>query len=463
MQLQTLPTLPLRRFLCVASTMVVLSIGLCATSLAQTENVLYSFTGSSDGSVPNAGLTPDGAGNYYGTATEGGSYAGTQCQYDGCGVVFELSPNGSGGWTQTILYAFTGGTDGGSPAGNVTFDSHGNLYGTTTGGGVNGTYCNSEAPAGCGVVYELSPASSGPWTESVLYSFQGNNDGWYSESPLTFDSAGNLYGTAPIGGPVKECNNGFGCGEVFKLTPNGSGGWQYSVVHFFTNGKDGARPESGVVVDSSGNIFTTTAEGGTDNFGTLVEFLPNSSGGYAIRLLYTFPGGRGGAYPTGGLMLDSSGNLYGTAQGGGFTEGPCKSSGGCGLVFKETRQAGGGFKASVLYTFLGRADGSIPASALIMDPSGNLYGTTFGSPTGVGNCAFPCGEIYKLAPNGTGGWTQSVYYAFLGAAGGGILNNGNTLTLDASGNIFGTTSGDGISNGLDACGNGCGVAYEITP
>jgi uncharacterized repeat protein (TIGR03803 family) len=462
MQLQNLFTLS-RSILSVASIL----IGLCATSLAQTETVLYSFTGSSDGSVPNAGLVADSAGNYYGTAFSGGSFVGAGCAFDGCGVVYRLSPNGSGGWTQTVLYTFTGGTDGGDPGGTLAIDSHGNLYGTTIFGGVNGATCTSEPP-GCGVVFELSPSSSVPWTETVLYSFLGGNDGFVSESPITLDSAGNLYGTTSLGGPVKACNNGYGCGEVFKLTPNGTGGWTYSVVHFFTNGKDGGRPQSGVVVDSAGDIFTTTEQGGgstacgSSGCGTLVEFVPHGSA-YTIRLLYAFPGGRGGSSPVGGLMLDSSGNVYGTAEGGGDLLGPCKSSGGCGLVFKETRGSAGGFRASVLYTFTGHADGSIPISALIMDPTGNLYGTTFGSPTGVGDCGFPCGEIYKLAPNGVGAWTQSVYYAFLGGSTGGILNPGNGLIMDASGNIFGTTSGDGVTNGNDDCGNGCGIAYEIAP
>jgi uncharacterized repeat protein (TIGR03803 family) len=302
----------------------------------------------------------------------------------------------------------------------------------------------------------------------VLYSFVGGDDGWASNAPLTFDAAGNLYGTTSLGGPVKACNDSAGCGEVFKLTPNGSGGWHYAVVYSFKDAKDGGRPYSGVVVNDAGDIFTTTIEGGSGtacggNCGTLVEFVPNGAGGYTPRLVHSFTCGRDGGVPEGGLTLDTSGNIYGTALIGGFLGGNCRSRGGCGLVFKLSPRTGGGFVPSLLYTFLGGADGYNPVSALTLDSRGNLYGTTFGSPTGVGDCGFPCGSIYKLSPNGTGGYTQSTVYAFLGGASGGIMNWENGVTLDASGNIFGTTVGDGISNGLLACGNGCGLAYKIAP
>jgi hypothetical protein len=450
----------------VAFTLIAFALGLPGRSLAQTETVTYSFTGAADGAVPSSSLVADSSGNYYGTTFSGGSYAGAACQFYGCGTVFELSPNHSGDWTETTIYTFTGGTDGAEPAAALVFDALGNLYGTTTQGGIIGS-C-SDAGQGCGVVFELSPSSSGGWTESLLYSFVGGNDGWYSEAPLTFDSAGNLYGTTSLGGPVKACNNSFGCGEVFKLTPNGFGGWQYSVVYSFKNGKDGGRPYSGVVVDSAGDIFTTTIQGGSGTkcgggCGTLVEFTPNGAGGYMPHMIHSFSGGRDGGVPEGGLMLDASGNIYGTALIGGFLGGSCRTMGGCGLVFKLSPRSGGGFVPAFLYTFLGGADGYNPVSVLTMDTAGNLYGAAYGSPTGVGDCGFQCGSIYKLAPNGIGGYTQSVAYAFPGGANGGILNFLNGLTLDASGNIFGTTTGDGIFNSLLACANGCGVAYKITP
>lgn len=467
MRIHSILRLGLRRLASVALTLITLNLALCAVSMAQTETLMYSFTGASDGAEPNAGLVADSAGNYYGSAFWGGSYNSTNgCQYYGCGVIFKLSPDGLGGWTQTVIYTFTGGADGGSPVSPLIFDAIGNLYGTTWQGGTGATNC-PDLPVGCGVVFKLSPTSSGPWTESVLYSFKGGNDGMNSAAPVTFDAAGNLYGTAPLGGPTKQCADGIGCGEVFKLNPNGSGGWTYSVIHFFTNGKDGGRPDAAVLVNASGDIFATTTTGGggagcgQGGCGTAIEFLPNGSGGYTGKLLHAFSGGRDGSIPEAGLIADAAGNLYGAALEGGSKQGFCKSVTGCGLVYELSPQSGGNYKPSILYTFRGGADGYTPRYALTFDAEGNLYGETDGSPAGGPDCGFPCGAIYKLTPNGTGGWTQSVVYSFQGGAEG--YGPASSVVLDAAGNIFGTTYGGGVNNGLNACGNGCGVAYEITP
>lgn len=465
MRVQPLLYPALRRLALVALTATALSLSLTTAASAQTETVMYSFTGASDGSVPNANMIADSAGNYYGTAFWGGSYNSTYgCQYYGCGTVFELSPNGLGGWTYNVIYTFTGGADGGDPAGALVFDGSGNLYGTTYQGGVPSSDCQS-LPVGCGVVFELSPSGSGPWTQKTLYSFLGGNDGEFSEAALVFDGAGNLYGTTPLGGAKKECNI-YGCGELFKLAPNGSGGWTYSIIHSFSNGKDGGRPESAPTLDSAGDIFVTTTQGGgatacgEGGCGTIVEFIPNGSGGYTGKLLHAFQGGREGQTPEAGLVLDASGNLYGAALEGGYEQGSCKTVTGCGLIY-QLSPVTGGYKATIIYTFLGRADGYAPVSTLTLDSSGNLYGTSYGGPAGVGDCGFPCGAIYKLT-HGTGGsWTQSVVYAFTGGAGGDIMQAG--VTLNAAGDIFGTTVGGGVENGTNACGNGCGVAYEMVP
>lgn len=179
------------------------------------------------------------------------------------------------------------------------------------------------------------------------------------------------------------------------------------------------------------------------------------------KLIHNFTDGRDGAIPEGRLTMDSSGNLYGAALEGGYKQGVCKSASGCGVVYKFSPVAGH-YQPSILYTFLGGTDGSSPLSPVTMDSSGNLYGIVFTGPAGVGDCGFPCGAVYKLTPNGIGGWTESTVYAFLGGAGGGIMNTGG-VTLDGSGHVFGTTTGDGVINGLNACANGCGVTYEITP
>lgn len=222
-----------------------------------TENVLYTFAGGSDGAGPSGSLIFDSKGNLYSVAL-----GGTK----GYGVAFQLSPpsGGSGPWTQTVLYAFTGGSDGAYPYASLLFDSTGNLYSTTSGGGdVSGSNCGT---SGCGVVFRLSPPSggTGPWTENVLYSFTGGSDGkgkgnpsgYSSNGGPIFDPGGNLYATA--GGGAK------GYGVAFELTPpsGGTGSWSETVLYTFTDGNDGGYPNAGLVLDSNGNFFGTTFIGG---------------------------------------------------------------------------------------------------------------------------------------------------------------------------------------------------------
>jgi hypothetical protein len=461
--------LPVQRRFSAAIFTLTAFFALCASSPAQTETPIYSFTGGSDGASPSTTLLPDSSGNYYGTTFSGGSYAGSPCSFFGCGVVFKLSPNGSGGFTESVIYSFTGGTDGAGPAAGLVFDSHGNLFGTALGGGLNTSSCSFFTAPGCGVVFKLSPNGSGGWTESVIYSFKGNNDGFDVESPLAFDSAGNMYGTAALGGPKKNCS-GYGCGEIFKLSPNSSGGWTYSVVHYFINVPDGGRPYSGVVIDHAGNIFANTTQGGNLNdcasqgCGTLVEVSPNGTG-YRFRVLHTFTGLADGNFAPGGLFIDASGVIYSSMQSGGHRSGVCRSIGGCGVIFKATPNATGGYTPGVAYTFTGGADGYAPVSALVADSSGNLYGAAEGKPTGGSNqCAGgSCGFVYKLTPASGGSFTESVIYAFTGGTDGGVPSYPAAVTFDASGNIFGAAQEYGIPNGCSTFANGCGVAYEIKP
>lgn len=213
------------------------------------ETLLYSFSGGSDGCFPKPGVILDTAGNLYGVTTQGGSGFGNS----GYGVVFEVDTSGN----ETVLYTFSGGSDGAYPGSVLLFDSKGNLYGTTESGGMG---CGT----GCGVVFELSPLSGGNWSEIVLYTFcslSGCADG---ESPLfgplVQDAAGNLYGTTIFGGSYRNCN-GDGCGVVFKLDTTG----KETVLHSFTGGSDGALPEAGLAMDSSGNLYGTTYGGGDLN------------------------------------------------------------------------------------------------------------------------------------------------------------------------------------------------------
>jgi uncharacterized repeat protein (TIGR03803 family) len=235
-----------------------------------TESVIYNFQGLGDGSVPMSNMIADAAGNLYGTTNEGGIYGGG----NGCGVVFKLSPNSNGTWTQTVLYSFTCASDGSGSEAGLVMDSSGNLYGTTSGGG-GGAHCNY----GCGVVFELSPTSGGSWNETVIYDFGGFPDGAYPIAGLTFDSAGNLYGTTNGGGLETNPYCFQGCGTVFKLTPSG-GAWIESLLYSFTGPlSDGSTPAAGVILDSAGNLYGTTSGGGINGYqylagGTVFQITP---------------------------------------------------------------------------------------------------------------------------------------------------------------------------------------------
>ena len=263
------------------------------------ETVLHAFTEGDDGGFPeNGDLVFDQAGNLYGTTQAGGLVSGGNSGY---GTVFKLSPSGSG-WTESVLYKFTGGSDGGTPDAGLIFDQTGNLYGTTTQGGAPDC-----APlSGCGTVFKLSPSGSG-WTESVLYSFTAGTDGWSPIAGLVFDQSGRLYGAAAFGGE----NLG---GTVFQLTPS-NGSWTLETIHSFT-GEFG--PHDSLVIDGEGNLYGATP---SDNYehdaGSVFELIPNSNGGWNYSLLHEFLCGRfcldGGA-PFGRPIFDTNGNIYGTTE-----------------------------------------------------------------------------------------------------------------------------------------------------
>ena len=219
---------------------------------------------------PPPELTLDSAGNLYGTTSEGGLYGAG----NGFGVVFKLSPNSNGTWTQSVLYTFNGTTDGSGPRGSVIFDAAGNLYGTTaTGGAGNCGY-------GCGVAFKLTPTASGPWNESVLYSFLANGDAAFPLADLTFDAAGNLYGTSSGGGTASNIFCIEGCGTVFKLTPS-AGTWNETVLYNFQGPTtDGAAPNAGIIFDAAGNIYGTTSVGGINGYSYL-------NGGTVFKLIET--------------------------------------------------------------------------------------------------------------------------------------------------------------------------------
>jgi len=319
------------------------------------ETLLHSFAGGvNDGAQPHAALVFDSAGNLYGTTSFGGS---ANCGAQGCGTVFKLTP-ASGSWSES-LYKFPGGSAGQEPYGRLVFDGQGNLYGTTLAGG---TACTS----GCGTVFRLVPGSSG-WQESVLYTFQGGTDAASPYAGLTFDGAGNLYGTSYAGGSS-------GNGTIFKLTPGSSGSWTESILHSFTGGRDGKQPMSDLIFDAAGNLYGTAFEGGfPGSFGVVFELQPQSTGRWQELTLHAFAD-TPAANPMAGLVFDGAGNLYGTTTLGAANVTAC--GGGCGTLFKLAPASGGGFTYSVLHSFGRPGDGYNPSGDLILDGSGNLWGTT---------------------------------------------------------------------------------------
>jgi uncharacterized repeat protein (TIGR03803 family) len=326
------------------------------------ETVIYNFCQNFDGhhcldgAFPEASLIADHDGNLYGTTYSGGSCPDNG---SGCGIVFELSPPTPGNitWQETVLYTFCEVhtcPDGAEPLGKLTFDSEGNLYGTTKdGGGAVG-----------GVVFELSPTPSG-WTESVLYRFCSIGqfpycpDGFYPMAGVTFDKSGNLFGTTNVGGSP----NSEGLGVLFKLSP-GQSGWTESVIK--PGGlKNGYFPVAEVNFDSKGNLYCTATEGGL-GAGVVYRLSPDET----KHQIFSF-NGNDGEYPYAGVLIDPrNGNLYGTTLSGGFGRN-FNCQGGCGTVYKIDGQG-----ETLLYSFLGGTDGAAPMAGLAADKQGHLYGTT---------------------------------------------------------------------------------------
>jgi hypothetical protein len=228
----------------------------------------FGFDGT-DGATPYGGLVADANGNVYGTTYGGGEYSGLY----GGGVVYELSPNGDGSWSETVLYNFCAQSecaDGAGPVASMIFDAAGNLYGTTTDGGAQGVHCGGAVKFGCGTVFELTPGPGGVWTETVLHSFGGANDGSAPSANVTFDADGNLWGTTFDGGAHGYGCHKVACGTLFELTP-GAGGWTETVVYSFSDGSDGGGINSGVIFDKAGNLYGTAAHGGPYHQGLVYE------------------------------------------------------------------------------------------------------------------------------------------------------------------------------------------------
>jgi uncharacterized repeat protein (TIGR03803 family) len=345
-------------------------------------------------------------------------------------------------WCQTekVLYSF-GSTqaDGYAPQAGLLMDSHSNLFSTTWTGGT-GTNC----PAGCGTIWELLPNGDGTWAHQVLHSFN-NYDGAYASGTLVTDGHGNLYG-ATAGGQ-------FGTGVVFELSPQAGGSWIETVLHAFAGQGDGAFANPGVTLDGFGNLYGSTLLGGAVNYdgGTV----------YKIRLqplpvetiLHSFGLGlnlRDGDNPDGTLLLDGRGELFGVTENGGLYQ--------KGTIFKLA-PVGPRWAELPLYSFQGSAhnDGSLPQAGLIADAQGNLYGSTVSGGPPVGTCTEGCGTVYKLSRQADGTWAETVLYAFQAGLDGNAPSG--LLTMDRSGNLYGTTSEGGYRDGY----LGFGMVYKLTP
>jgi uncharacterized repeat protein (TIGR03803 family) len=454
------------------------------------ETVLYTFTGGNDGAEPN-GVIRDWEGNLYGTTTSGGA--------SGAGTVFKIDTSGHA----TTLYTFTGGNDGGSSDAGLSRDHEGNLFGTTNSGGTAGLGvvfkvdrsghetvlhsfvrgpegnqpylagvildrdCNLygttsfNGAGGNGAVYKLDVSG----TATVVYAFPGTHDGEYTyNAGVTLGSDGHLYGTTDYGGGhgagiiyqldrdgdervlhtfdffsvtgygqptagvtrdeagnfygttfIGQADEGFGFGVVYKVDASG----RAAVLHNFTGAADGGNPYGGVILDSKGNVYGTASGGGASGNGVVFEI--DTSGHEDV--LYSFSGGADGGGPLGSLLRDPQGNLYGTTNGGGIS--------GAGVVFKIDTSG----RETVLYTFSGGADGGYPFAGLIRDLAGNFYGTT------SGGGASGAGVVFKIDSSGR----ETAMYSFTGGDDG----NGPlwvTLARDSAGDLYGTTSGGGTSN-----------------
>ena len=382
---------------------------LSALAQAPSVSVLYSFTGPpNDGSAPVAPVIMDSAGNLYGTTAGGGN---TTCN-SGCGTVFKLDTSGK----ETVLHQFVG-SDGAFPAGGLVMDASGNLYGTTVSGGSGGLCKNF----GCGTVFKIDAAGN----FTVLHAFsETGSDGGNPTSGLILDSSNNLYGTTGWGGA-------YGTGTVFMMDTSGN---NEVLLHSFT-GSDGTEPSAPVIMDLGGNLYSTTFTGGAGGVGTVFK-LNIATGIFTV--LHAFDLTTEGGYSCAPVVLDTAGNLYGTTAGTG-------SSGSYGALFEI--DSAGNFQ--VLHAFTGSTDGGYlrtegrPAAGLVLDASGNLYGTTAtgGAPVAQTSTG---GTIFKFSAGTL--TTQHTFYCTLSGCAEGVYPSAG-LVEDAGGNLYGTTTSGGTGGG----------------
>jgi uncharacterized repeat protein (TIGR03803 family) len=421
----------------------VLSSFFVATASAQVLKKIYDFQGGNDGASPASNLQSDGAGGFYGTTVSGGS---SNCGGYGCGTFFHLSPppHSGGAWTETLLYTFQGTPDASQPSGSFVHDQAGNFYGISTLGGSKNW----------GTVFKLSPPAllGDPWTETVIYSFTDGLDGGTPQGGLVFGLEGALYGTTIYGGANNDSSCEYGCGTAFKLAPpvQTGGAWTQSVIYNFPKLIAAFPSYMTLAADTKGRLYGTTQFLGRRSMGNVFVLLPPAIKGslWTERDLYSFTGGSDGFWPLAGVILDSSGNIYGTTN---------ETESTLGTVFQLTPPPQGRtvWTFHLLHTFLGSpSDGAHPQTPLSLDKAGNLYGTTFGGGNDSDpNCTAPvgCGVIFELSPSGTG-WTESILHEF------GVDQDGQRATAPVvlSGSLaYGVTGGGGTT--------GHGTVFALRP
>ena len=383
------------------------------TAQAQSLTVLHSFAHDRLGYEPYAGLIQDARGNLYGTTDNGGD--------GGVGSVYRVT-RGQSDWVVTALAEFNHDGNGYGPQARLTVGPDGAYYGTTVYGGYPGG-CGG---MGCGTIFRFNLSN---FSRTVIYRFS-DSDGRWPYSEVTFDSAGNMFGTAVMGGA-------YGGGTVFKLVRNGNQ-WTHSDIYNFTGAADGFEPVGGLIIDSAGNLYGTTVGGGTCSCGVVFEVSP-LEGGWSYQVLHNFDPQTDGGWPEASLIMDAAGNLYGTTSWGGPGVG--------GTVF-ELSPSGNIWNFSMIYGFdncdCPPFEG--PRGSVLMDVAGNLYGTTFG------DGAYDQGSVFELTPTNDQ-WTFRSLHYFNSLQDG--QNPVGTLLMDANGNLFGTTWFGGQY--------GVGTVWEITP
>ncbi|MGD0864843.1 MAG: choice-of-anchor tandem repeat GloVer-containing protein [Rhizomicrobium sp.] len=412
--------------------------GSLGAAYADSESVIYSFQGGSDGAFPVYALNYAG-GMLYGTTPQGGAGCG-------CGTLFTSTLGG----VESVVYAFKGGKNGNFPAGEPLFVG-GKLYGVTQYGG--DASCN---PGGCGTIYSVTPAGK----HKLLYSFKGGSDGAFPIRAL-LDSSGDLYGVTQWGGGAGSCTYDTtiaGCGTVYKSTLAGA---LSPVYAFGTATHDGIEPESPMRQIGSA-FYGTTSDGGTpitgnySLWGTVYQVTPAG----AETVIYSFQGGSDGENPSADIIKVGA-NYYGTTYYGGgkgcIVEG--NASSGCGTVYKLTPPSTptGAWTEKVIYAFTGGADGGNPSSTLL-EVGGKLYGTTFDGGTGPcsGTGTTGCGTVFQITTAGK----ETVLHSFADGSDGAYP--GSRL-IDIGGTLYGMTRNGGSGSTGVCAGQGCGTIYTIAP